>query len=81
MNEQELKSIFDDSMGAVKEMQRIFEEHESMDTVIVEPNSWVGKELLLQTKRLIDLREDIFSLSTSINQLNKKLSLLLDARK
>ncbi|MEV3554139.1 hypothetical protein ABNC92_20600, partial [Paenibacillus larvae] len=42
-------------------------------TVIVEPNSWAGKELLSQTKRLIDLQRDVHSLSTLINHLSKKV--------
>ncbi|MDT2277759.1 hypothetical protein P7H20_26905, partial [Paenibacillus larvae] len=46
----------------------VFKEHESIETVVVDPNSWVGKELLSQTKRLIDLQRDVHSLSTLIKK-------------
>ncbi|MBO8170199.1 MAG: hypothetical protein H0Z35_13650 [Thermoanaerobacteraceae bacterium] len=78
MDDKELKSIFDGSEDAINEMKRVFKEHEEVETVIVEPNSWVGKALLIQTKRLIDLRRDVNSLTSSINLLNKKIAELLN---
>ncbi|MEV2878038.1 hypothetical protein ABNC28_22650, partial [Paenibacillus larvae] len=47
---------------------QVFKEHESIETVVVDPNSWVGKELLSQTKRLVDLQRDVYSLSTLIKK-------------
>ncbi len=73
MKKDELNEIFEGSQNAVNEMKKVFGQHESIETVIVEPNSWVGKELLLQTKRLIDIRRDVNSLSASINRVEKML--------
>ncbi|MDT2249842.1 hypothetical protein P7H09_00115, partial [Paenibacillus larvae] len=60
--------IFEANENAVKEMEQVFKEHESIETVVVDPNSWVGKELLSQTKRLVDLQRDVYSLSTLIKK-------------
>ncbi|MDT2306785.1 hypothetical protein P7H21_26440 [Paenibacillus larvae] len=68
MDKKELQQIFEANENAVKEMEQVFKEHESIETVIVEPNSWVGKELLSQTKRLVDLQRDVYSLSTLIKK-------------
>ncbi|MEV2911036.1 hypothetical protein ABNF65_21100 [Paenibacillus larvae] len=68
MEKKELQQILEGNDDAVKEMEQVFKEHESIETVIVEPNSWVGKELLLQTKRLVDLQRDVHSLSTLIKK-------------
>ncbi|MEV2699207.1 hypothetical protein ABNC64_20240, partial [Paenibacillus larvae] len=73
LEKKELQEIFEGNENAVKTMEQVFKEHESIETVIVEPNSWAGKELLSQTKRLIDLQRDVHSLSTLINHLSKKV--------
>ncbi|KZD41621.1 hypothetical protein B4082_0256 [Bacillus cereus] len=36
----------DYSKNAVREMNKVYKQHEEMNTVIVEPNSWLGKEIL-----------------------------------
>ncbi|MEV2910780.1 hypothetical protein ABNF65_19745, partial [Paenibacillus larvae] len=76
MEKKELQQILEGNDDAMKTMERVFKEHESVETVIVEPNSWAGKELLSQTKRLIDLRHDLYHeinhISASINHLSKK---------
>ncbi|QVV19916.1 hypothetical protein Neutron_41 [Paenibacillus phage Neutron] len=68
LEKKELQEIFEGNENAVKTMEQVFKEHESIETVIVEPNSWAGKELLSQTKRLIDLQRDVHSLSTLIKK-------------
>lgn len=65
----------------MKEMQKVFEKHDAMNTVIVHPNSWFGREQLIQTKRLIELNGAVNSLNNSINTINKNLSNLLDSKK
>lgn len=74
MDQKDLNTIFEGSQNAATEMERIFKEHENMETVIVNPNSWVGKELLIETKRLIELKRDVHSLISSINRLEKKVT-------
>lgn len=74
----ELNEIFDGSQDAVRAMEKVFDQHKDMETVIINPDSWVGKELLIQTKRLIDLQRDLGNLSASINRVERKLSKLLD---
>ncbi|MDT2237667.1 hypothetical protein P7H19_17235 [Paenibacillus larvae] len=73
MDKKELQQIFEANENAVKEMEQVFKEHESIETVVVDPNSWVGKELLSQTKRLIDLQRDVHSLSTLIKIFNSDI--------
>ncbi|AUS03600.1 hypothetical protein M5W76_18015 [Paenibacillus larvae] len=68
LEKKELQEIFEGNEDAVKTMEQVFKEHESIETVVVDPNSWVGKELLSQTKRLIDLQRDVHSLSTLIKK-------------
>ncbi|MEV3550925.1 hypothetical protein ABNC92_03395 [Paenibacillus larvae] len=70
LEKKELQEIFEGNEDAVKTMEQVFKEHESIETVVVDPNSWVGKELLMQTKRLVDLQRDVHSLSTSIKKNN-----------
>lgn len=74
----DLSEILEDSQIAIDEMRKVFKEHEDMETVIVNPTSGVGKTLLIQTKKLIDLRKEINSLSLSIKALNVKLDRLLN---
>lgn len=77
MDNNELNEIFGESQNAANEMKKVFDKHKDIETVIVNPDSWVGKELLLQTKRLIDLRRDMNSLTASINRVERMLSKLL----
>lgn len=78
MEKNELAEIFEGSQNAVSTMQKVFAEHKNIKTVIVNPDSWVGKELLLQTKKLIDLRRDLNRLAVSINHMEKMLSKLVN---
>jgi len=78
MNRKELNEIFEGSQNAISEMEEVFSKHENMETVIVNPDSWVGKELLLQTKRLIDLQRDVNSLAGSINRMERQIYRLLN---
>lgn len=81
MRSDELDEIFNDSKNAIDEMKRVFKEHQNIETVIVEPDSWVGKELLIQTKRLIDLKRDVNTLTSSINRLERLFTELLSNAK
>lgn len=67
----ELQAIFKGSERSVAEMNKIFEAHKDLDTVIVNPDSWIGKELLSQTGRIIDLRHDVYCLERKVDQLIK----------
>ncbi|WP_407311010.1 hypothetical protein [Desulfosporosinus sp. SB140] len=78
--EKNFKEIFGDSQNAINAMQKVFDDHKHIETVIVNPESWVGKELLLQTKMLIDLQRDVRCLTASINRMEKKLDYLLMPR-
>lgn len=75
-----LNEIFEGSQNALDEMEKVFKEHEKIETVIVNPDSWTGKTLLVQAKRLIDLRGDVNSLTASINQLHRKIDHLLNSK-
>lgn len=81
MENKELSEILEGSQIAIDEMRKVFKEHEDIETVIVNPDSWVGKTLLIQTKKLIDLRKEVNSLSSSIKALNVKLDRLFDSKK
>lgn len=72
VDKKELSEIFEGSQGAISIMDKVFKQHKNIETVIVNPDSWVGKELLTQTKRLIDLRSDLNSLASSISSINSK---------
>ena len=78
MENNELNEIFEGSQNAINVMEKVFIQHKDIETVIVNPDSWVGKELLLQTKRLIDLRRDVNSLAVSINRVERMLVKLFD---
>lgn len=83
-DEQKLCEILNGSNHAISEMEKVIEAHKGINTVIVNPDSWVGKELLIQTKRLIDLHRDVHSLALVINHLERKIDVLLntnDAKK
>ncbi|WP_079908243.1 hypothetical protein [Paenibacillus sp. 32352] len=80
MNQEELRQLFCGAENAVSEMEKVFKRHEQLETVIVNPNSWVGKELMRQGKRLIDLRHEIHDLSISINRLERKIDKLFDEK-
>ena len=81
MDNSDLKKIFNGSQNAIKEMEKVFSEHKDLETVIVNPDSWVGKELLIQTKRLIDIRRDVDSLTASINRVERMLGKLMSDSK
>ena len=75
-----LDLIFDGSKNAVKTMEKIFKQHEDIETAVLSPDSWVGAEILLQTRRLIDIRHDIHNLTSSINLLSRNISKLLNSK-
>jgi hypothetical protein len=52
MENAEITEILDGSQLAIKEMDNVYEAHRQMETVVISPDSWVGKELLSQSKRL-----------------------------
>ncbi|MDT2294913.1 hypothetical protein P7H15_21810 [Paenibacillus larvae] len=56
-----LQQIFEANENAVKEMEQVFKEHESIEAVVVDPNSWVGKRITFANKRLVDLQRDVYS--------------------
>ncbi|MDT2291629.1 hypothetical protein P7H15_00010 [Paenibacillus larvae] len=52
MDKKELRSKYLRLMkSTVKEMERYFKEHESIETVVVDPNSWVGKRITFANKK------------------------------
>lgn len=67
----EVGYILGHSEHAIREIEKVYKQHEDIDTVIVEPNSWVGKELLGQSRKLIDLEHSLAELTRSINELKK----------
>lgn len=69
--DKEIACIFGYSKNAIREIDEVYKQHEEMDTVILEPNSWMGKELLRQSRKLIDLEHSLAELIRSINQLKK----------
>lgn len=73
MEPKELNEIFDGSQNAVNEMKKVFSKHDGLETVVISPDSWVGLELLRQTKRLINLQREVSNLNASINRLERKL--------
>lgn len=69
MGKPEINKILDDSQTAIKEMEKVYEAHRNMATAVISPDSWVGKELLSQSKRLIDLAESVNRLESKLNRL------------
>ena len=69
ISEAELKEIFDNAELAIQTMKRVFNEHEQIETVIVNPDSWVGKELLNLSKRVIDMGSIVARLESKVDQL------------
>ncbi|SDI17931.1 hypothetical protein SAMN05192534_12410 [Alteribacillus persepolensis] len=75
-DKKELSILMENSPDAIKAIEKVIEEHKNIDTVIVEPDSWTGKELLIQSKRLIDLCHEVREMKMSINRLNEKINSL-----
>lgn len=69
--QKELGLVLSYSKNAIREINEVYKQHEDVDTVIVEPNSWIGKELLWQSRKLIDLEHSLAELTRSINELKK----------
>lgn len=67
----DLVEIFGTKENAIKEIEKVFNDHESLETVILEPNSWVGKELLWQSMRMLELQRDMRDLAAKLDQLHK----------
>lgn len=66
---EELKEIFKGSKDAMSIMKKVYAEHADMETVIVNPDSWAGRELLSQSSRMIELNRKISQVECSIIQL------------
>jgi len=73
IDREELSQIFKGYQPAIDCVEATFKRHEGIETVIVNPDSWVGKELLTQTGRIIDLRRDVMRLESTISILASQL--------
>ncbi|WP_431030024.1 hypothetical protein [Lysinibacillus sp. LZ02] len=64
----DVDNIFSDSSNALKAVQQVFKEYKQVETVIVNPDSWMGRELLWQSRKMIDLEKQILDLTRSIKK-------------
>lgn len=76
MPERDIKKVFNHNAGAIKAMEKVFIEHEQVNTVVINPNSWFGKEIVWQSKKMIDLEFQISKQQGQINELLRKLEML-----
>lgn len=75
---EDLEQVFEGSQNAISEMERVFKQHKDIETVILNPDSWVGKELLSLNRRLIDVQGKVHDLKLSINRIERFLDKLFD---
>jgi|GEM_PF-5987848 len=73
LTREDLIEIFGDKEKAIREIEKVFSEHESIETVILDPNSWVGKELLWQSMKMIELQRGMMDLAAKLNQITEQL--------
>lgn len=77
LTDEELNHIFGGAVEAIRIMNKVMKEHDDLEAVTIHPDTWVGKELLSQTKRGIDLRNDIHHMQQSITSLKEQVNRLL----
>lgn len=67
------KRELEDILGSkdqIKVMENVFKEHTNIPTVVVEPDSWLGREVLWQSRKLIELESHLNRISSSIVDIN-----------
>lgn len=75
MEKRNINEILNHNTQAIKEIQQVFEEHKQLETVVINPDSWIGKELLWQSKKLIDLETQLSKQQGLLNQLFRNLNM------
>lgn len=70
------KVLGSDNQGAIRVMEKVFEDHKSQASVVLNPDSWTGKELLRMGRRLIDIDYKLAALESSMNRLHMKVDRL-----
>ncbi|NEX77399.1 hypothetical protein G4Z05_00595 [Bacillus thermocopriae] len=72
--EKTLEEIFKDYPNALRLVEREIERVKNEEKIVgIDPESWMAKEILWQSKRLIDIENDVNSIKRSISRIENYL--------
>jgi hypothetical protein len=69
-----LEEIFKDYPNALRLVEREIERVKNEEKIVgIDPESWMAKEILWQSKKLIDIENDVNSIKRSISRIENYL--------